>query len=70
MPGYKVKVTYEYPVSAVNAKDAFDTLPVVIKTRLPMVITAGTVEIFDGSTGQLALKAQLDPEKGGVRITK
>jgi hypothetical protein len=70
LPGYNIKVTYEYPVTAPNARDAFETLPVVIRTRLPMLITAGTCEIFDASTGELALKAELNPEKGGIRIKK
>jgi len=62
LPRYKVKVTYIYPVDTVNARDAFSTVPMVMRVRLPMVFTAGTVEIFDSSTGELALKAEI-PKK-------
>lgn len=68
MPRYTVKTTYIYPVTAVNAKDAFSTVPMVVRARMPMVITEASIEIFDSATGELALKAEFNPEKGGLRI--
>lgn len=68
MPRYIVKAAYIYPVTAVNAQDAFSTVPVVLKARMPMVITEGSIEITDSATGVLVLKAQFNPEKGGPGI--
>ena len=68
MPRYIVKAAYIYPVTAANAQDAFSTVPVVLKARMPVVITEGSIEITDSATGVLVLKAQFNPEKGGLRV--
>lgn len=60
MPDYKVKVTYQYPVSAIDAKDAFNTVPVVIKGRFISFHGEGTVEILDADE-KVVLKAELIP---------
>ena len=56
MPKYKVRVTYQYPVNAVNAEDALSTVP--IATRLKYVNADGTTEIIN-SEGKVVLKAKL-----------
>ena len=56
MPKYKVRVTYQYPVNAVNAEDALSTVP--IATRLKYLNADGTTEIVN-SEGKVVLKAKL-----------
>jgi hypothetical protein len=51
---YKVKVSYEYPVDAVNAEDALSTLDTAI--RLKFANAEGLVEIFEAD-GKRVLKA-------------
>ena len=56
MPKYLVRVKYEYPVEAVNAEDAFNTVP--IATRLKYLNADGTTEIIN-SEGKVVLRAKL-----------
>lgn len=56
MPDYKVRVTYVYPVSAVNAEDALSTVP--IATRLKYPNAEGRTEILNGA-GEVVLTAKL-----------
>ena len=56
MPKYRVRIVYEYPVDAVNAEDAFATIP--IATRLKYLNADGTTEIIN-SEGKVVLKAKL-----------
>ena len=51
---YKVKVSYEYPVDAVNAEDALKTVP--IAERIHWQNAEGTLEVFDAD-GKRVLKA-------------
>lgn len=60
-PG-KVKVTYAYPVAAVSATDAFNTVPTVIKARFIGFHGEGTIEITNAD-GEVVLKAELVPKK-------
>jgi hypothetical protein len=53
---YLVRVTYEYPVDSVNAKDALSTVPMA--TRLKYLNADGTTEIIN-SEGKVVLKAKL-----------
>ena len=61
MPKYLVKVTYTYPVCAVDAEDALSTVPQVIRTRYIGVHAEGLTEILDASTKEVVLRAQLNP---------
>jgi hypothetical protein len=51
---YKVKVSYEYPVDAVSAEDALNTVP--IAERIHWQNAEGTLEVFDAD-GRRVLKA-------------
>ena len=64
MPDYLVRVTYAYPVSAVNAEDAFNTVPIVIKARFIGFHGEGTIEVLD-TEGKMVLTAKLvtEPKK-------
>jgi len=63
LPKYKVRVTCTYPVSALNAEDALSTVPMVIKLRYISGHAEGLTEIIDDGTGEVVLKALLNPEK-------
>ena len=67
MPKYKVKVTCTYPVTATDARDALSTVPMVIKMRYIGGHAEGVTEIIDAGTGEVVLKAVLNPEKRGVK---
>lgn len=56
MPDYKVRVTYVYPVSAVNAEDAFSTLEIATKLRYPN--GEGKAEVIN-TEGEVVLTAEL-----------
>jgi len=58
MPEYLVRVTYAYPVSALNAEDALTTVPAVIKGRFIGFHGEGKAEILDGE-GKVVLAAEL-----------
>ncbi|MFH1016355.1 MAG: hypothetical protein V1771_05095 [Chloroflexota bacterium] len=45
MPEYTVRVTYTYPVTAVDAKDALSTVPIAIQARFNN--GEGLAEIID-----------------------
>ena len=68
MPKYVVKVTCTYPVSAVNAEDALSTVPHVIRMNFIGGTAGGVTEIIDAGTGQVVLKAVLNPEKREVKV--
>lgn len=68
MPKYKVKVTCTYPVAAVNAEDALSTVPMVIRMRYTSCLAKGETEIIDTSTGEVVLKAVLNPEKREAKV--
>ena len=55
MPKYKIRVTYEYAVDAVDAEDALATLH--IAERIKFSNADGILEIFD-EDGKRVLKAQ------------
>jgi len=59
MPEYLVRVTYTYPVSATDAKNALSTVPMVIKARFACFHGKGTTEILD-SKGKVVLRAELN----------
>ena len=61
MPKYLVKVTYTYPVTALNAKDAFSTVPMVIHMRYIGGTAEGVAEIIGADSGEVVLKAALNP---------
>ena len=58
MPDYKVKVTYIYPVSAVDARDAFNTVSMVIKAKFAGFHGEDITEIINAK-GEVVLKAEL-----------
>ena len=58
MPGYKVKVTYVYPVCAVNPEGALNTVPLVIKGKFIAFHGEGTTEVLD-TDGKVVLTAKL-----------
>jgi len=58
MPDYKVKVTYTYPVSAVDPQDALSTVPIVIRGRFTGFHGEGITEILN-TEGEVVLKAEL-----------
>ena len=60
MPDYKVKVTYTYPVQAMDARDAFNTVPIMIKARFIGFYGEGMIEIINAD-GEVVLKAELAP---------
>ena len=62
MPKYVVKVTCTYPVSAVNAEDALSTVPRVIRMNFIGGIAEGVTEIVDADSGEVVLKAVLNPD--------
>ena len=62
MPKYLVKVTCTYPVSAVNAEDALSTVPRVIRMNFIGGIAEGVTEIVDADSGEVVLKAVLNPD--------
>jgi len=66
MPGYKVRVTIEYPVSSVDARDALKTVPQVMRLKYIGVHAEGRTEIIDVSTGQTVLTAKLNPDVGRI----
>ena len=68
MPRYLIRVTCTYPVEAVDAKDALSTVPMVIKMRYIGWHAEGVTEILDAATGEVVLKAELNTEKGGLRV--
>jgi len=59
MPNYNMEVTYRYPVSAVNPKDALDTIPQTIKLRYIGVMATGDAKIVEAATGKVVLTAKL-----------
>lgn len=59
MPEYDVKVTFTYPVGAVDAEDALLTVPEVIRMRLAGVGGEGQVEISDRATKAIVLTAAI-----------
>lgn len=72
MSKYLVRVTYKYPIDAVDAEDALSTVP--IATRLKYINADGTTEIIN-SEGKVVLKAKLvskenfdtpTPKGGGI----
>ena len=68
MPDYVVRVSYEYPVSAISPKDAMDTVPMVIKGRFIGFLGKGITEILN-TEGEVVLKAKLVTKprgKGGL----
>jgi len=62
MPDYTVRVTYTYPVSAVNAEDALSTVPIVIKARFAGFHGEGLTDILD-KEGNIVLTAKLVTDK-------
>jgi len=62
VPKYVVKVTCTYPVSAVNAEDALSTVPRVIRMNFIGGIAEGVTEIVDADSGEVVLKAVLNPD--------
>ena len=68
MPKYLIRVTCTYPVDALNAEDALSTVPMVIRMRYIGGHAEGVTEILDAATGEVVLKAELNPEKGGLRV--
>ena len=67
MPNYTVKVTYTYPVDALDAEDALSTVPQVIRMRYVGVSAEGLTEILDASTKKVVLTAILNPDNGNKR---
>ena len=65
MPDYKVRVTYTYPVSAVDAQDALSTVPTVIKAKFNGFHGEGITEIINDQ-GEVVLKAELVPATRGA----
>lgn len=63
MPSYTVRVTYIFPVSSPDPKSALDTVPLVTKVRLPMILTEGLDEVLDSETKVVILTAKLTPVK-------
>lgn len=63
MPKYIVKVTFTYPVSAVDAENALSTVPQVIKMRYIGIHAQGLTEIIDEATGDKVLTAVLNPDQ-------
>jgi hypothetical protein len=57
MMKYRVRVSYEYPVDALNAEDALNTVP--LATRLKYMNSEGITEIFN-SDGERVLIAVLE----------
>ena len=62
LPKYVVKVEVKYPVSAINAEDALSTVPRVIRMNFIGGIAEGLTEIVDAGTGEVVLKAVLNPD--------
>jgi len=62
VPKYVVKVTCTYPVSAVNAEDALSTVPHVIRMNFIGGTAEGLTEIIGADSGEVALKAVLNPD--------
>ena len=60
MPDYKVRVTYTYPVEAVDAQDALSTVPIVIRARFNGFHGQGMTEVINAE-GETVLKAELVP---------
>ena len=69
MPNYTVKVTFTYPVSAVNAEDALSTVPQVIRMRYIGVHAEGLADILD-ATGKSVLTAKLTYPEDDLRTEK
>ena len=63
MPKYIVRVTYSYPVGAVNAEEALATVPTVIQMRFAGIYGEGLTEIVNASTNEVVLTAKLNPDK-------
>ena len=61
MPDYIVEVTCMYPVSAVNAEDAFSTIPIVVKFHYINGHVQGKAAIRNTKTNRIVLKAELKP---------
>jgi nitroimidazol reductase NimA-like FMN-containing flavoprotein (pyridoxamine 5'-phosphate oxidase superfamily) len=59
MPNYNIEVTYRYPVDSLDAKDALDTLPQVIKSRYIGVMATGEARIVEACSGKVVLTAKL-----------
>jgi len=55
MSKYRVKIIYEYPVDAVDAEDAFATIPLV--ARLKYLNAEGAAEVIN-SEGKVLLRAK------------
>ena len=58
MPDYTVRVEYRYKVQAINAEDALNTVPIVIKARFNGFHGEGLTEVINAD-GQVVLKAKL-----------
>ena len=67
MSKYLVKVSYTYPVDAVDAKDALSTVPQVIRLKYIGVSAEGLTEILDASTNKVVLTAKLNPDNGNKK---
>ena len=57
MPNYLVEIKYRYPVCAVNAKDAFNTVPGAVKIKWPHA--EGEAEVINTADGKTELRAAL-----------
>ena len=62
LPEYIVRVEVKYPVEAVNPKDALSTVPRVIRMNFIGGIAEGVTEIIDADSGEVVLKAVLNPD--------
>ncbi|MDP2730791.1 MAG: hypothetical protein Q8O55_09960, partial [Dehalococcoidales bacterium] len=62
------KVTCTYPVSAVNAEDALSTVPRVIRMNFIGGTAEGLTEIIDAGSGEVVLKAALNPVKREAKV--
>ncbi len=68
MPDYIARVTYTYPICAVDAEDALSTVPMVIRMRYIGVHAEGLAEILNASTNKVVLKAKLSPDNRKVKV--
>ncbi len=58
---YMVKVTVTYPVNALNAEAALETVPLVIRIKYADGLVEALAEII--SNGEVVLKAKLGGQK-------
>ena len=59
MPNFTVRVTYEWPVDAVNPADAMSTVQLVTRSRFTQAVVTGKAEVIEPDTGRVQLTAQL-----------